>query len=112
VAMYLSQGWALWAFSVAGGIVGAAAVPALGVYGPELFATTARGRANGLISTLGVIGSALGLLIVGSLSDREGGVGHAMPYVAIGPLLLAVLIVVAYPETAHLELEELNPEDR
>ena len=38
VAMYQSQGWALWALSVAGGIIGAAAVPALGVYGPELFA--------------------------------------------------------------------------
>jgi len=112
VGMYLSDGWSLWALSIAGGIVGAAAVPALGVYGPELFATTARGRANGLISTLGVIGSAVGLLIVGSLSDRGGGVGEAMPYVAVGPLLLAVLILVAYPETAHQELEDLNPEDR
>ena len=57
-------------------------------------------------------GSAVGLLIVGTLSDREGGIGAAMPYVAIGPALLAVLILVAYPETAHQELEDLNPEDR
>lgn len=111
VAMYLSQGWSLWAFSIAASIVGAAAVPALGVYGPELFATTARGRANGLISVLGVTGSALGLLVVGSLSDRDGGIGAAMPVVAVGPALLALLILVAYPETAHRELEELNPED-
>jgi MFS family permease len=111
VAMYLSQGWALWALSVAGAVVGAAAVPALGVYGPELFATTARGRANGLITVLGVLGSALGLIVVGTLSDRSGGIGAAMPFVAIGPALLAVLIVVAYPETAHHTLEELNPED-
>ena len=112
VAMYLSQGWALWVLSAAGAIVGAAAVPALGVYGPELFATTARGRANGLITVLGVLGSALGLIVVGTLSDRAGGIGAAMPVVAIGPALLAVLIVVAYPETAHHSLEELNPEDR
>ena len=112
VAMYQSQGWALWALSVAGGIIGAAAVPALGVYGPELFATTARGRANGLITVLGVTGSALGLLIVGTLSDRSGGIAAAIPVVAIGPALLAVLIVVAYPETAHLALEDINPEDR
>ncbi len=111
VAMYLSQGWSLWVLSIAGGIVGAAAVPALGVYGPELFATTARGRANGLITTFGVMGSALGLLIVGSLSDRLGGIEKAIPYVAIGPAILAVLILVAYPETAHRALEELNPED-
>jgi MFS family permease len=112
VAMYLSQGWALWAFSIAATIIGAAAVPALGVYGPELFATTARGRANGLITVLGVTGSAVGLLVVGALSDRSGGLAAAMPVVALGPALLAVLIVVAYPETAHLELEEINPEDR
>jgi predicted MFS family arabinose efflux permease len=112
VAMYLSQGWALWAFSIAATIIGAAAVPALGVYGPELFATTARGRANGLITVLGVTGSAVGLLVVGALSDRSGGLAGAMPVVALGPALLAVLIVVAYPETAHLELEEINPEDR
>jgi hypothetical protein len=30
---------------------------------------------------------------------------------ALGPLALAVLILVAYPETAGRELEELNPED-
>ena len=112
VAMYLSQGWALWAFSIAATIIGAAAVPALGVYGPELFATTARGRANGLITVLGVTGSAVGLLVVGALSDRAGGLASAMPVVALGPAVLAVLIVVAYPETAHLELEEINPEDR
>ena len=111
VAMYLSQGWSLWVLSIAASIVGAAAVPALGVYGPELFATTARGRANGLIAVLGVTGSALGLLIVGSLSDRLGGIDKAIPYVAIGPAILAVLILVAYPETAHRALEELNPED-
>jgi MFS family permease len=112
VAMYLSQGWALWALSIAGGIVGAAAVPALGVYGPELFATTARGRANGMITVLGVTGSALGLLVVGTLSDRSGGIAAAMPVVAVGPALLAVLILVAYPETAHMALEDINPEDQ
>jgi predicted MFS family arabinose efflux permease len=112
VAMYQSQGVSLWAFSIAATIVGAAAVPALGVYGPELFATTARGRANGLISVLGVMGSALGLIVVGSLSDRSGGLAAAMPVVAIGPALLAVLILVAYPETAHRELEDINPEDQ
>ena len=61
---------------------------------------------------LGVTGSALGLLIVGTLSDRSGGIAAAIPVVAIGPALLAVLIVVAYPETAHLALEDINPEDR
>jgi hypothetical protein len=30
---------------------------------------------------------------------------------AIGPALLVVLVLTSYPETAHRELEELNPED-
>jgi hypothetical protein len=35
-----------------------------------------------------------------------------MALLAIGPAILAVLIITAYPETAHLELEEINPEDQ
>jgi hypothetical protein len=30
---------------------------------------------------------------------------------AIGPVLVAVLVFLKYPETAHRKLEELNPED-
>ncbi|MCB1002611.1 MAG: MFS transporter, partial [Acidimicrobiales bacterium] len=98
--------------SAVGSVVGAAAVPALGVYGPELFPTTSRGRTNGIISAVGVVGSSAGLLAAGALSDSLGSFSPAMALLAIGPAILAVLIVVAYPETAHLELEEINPEDR
>ena len=31
---------------------------------------------------------------------------------AVGPAILVVLILVFYPETAHRELEDLNPSDR
>ena len=48
----------------------------------------------------------------GSLSDHCGTFGPAMALLAIGPAILAVLIITAYPETAHLELEEINPEDQ
>ena len=34
-----------------------------------------------------------------------------MAILAIGPILLAVLVILLYPETAGLELETLNPED-
>lgn len=112
VVMYLASSWGLWVASAVGSVVGAAAVPALGVYGPELFPTTSRGRTNGVISAVGVVGSSIGLLLAGSLSDRFGTFGPAMALLALGPAVLAVLIVTAYPETAHLELEEINPEDR
>jgi MFS family permease len=112
VVMYLAASWGIWVASAVGSVIGAAAVPALGVYGPELFPTTSRGRTNGVISAVGVVGSSAGLLIAGSLSDRWGSFGPAITLLAIGPAILAVLIIVAYPETAHLELEEINPEDR
>lgn len=110
VAMFAVTGWPLWAWSTAGSIVGAATVPALGVYGPELFPTALRGRANSVIGVVGRVGSVLGLIAVGFLASHHG-FGVAMAAMAIGPLLLGVLVIVAYPETAHRELEELNPED-
>jgi MFS family permease len=112
VAMYLVSGWGLWFWSVLGAVIGSATIPALLVYGPELFPTTLRGRANGGISLVTVGGTVLGLLSAGLLSDRLGSFGPAMAILSVGPALLAVLILAAFPETAHVELEELNPEDR
>jgi MFS family permease len=112
VAMVLIGGWPMWVLSVAGAICGAMVVPALGVYGPELFPTSLRGRANGAISILGVVGSVLGLAAAGFLSDRWNGLGPALALLSVGPLLMAALVLLAYPETVHRQLEELNPEDR
>jgi MFS family permease len=112
VAMVLLGGWPMWGLSIAAAVTGAMVVPALGVYGPELFPTSLRGRANGIIAILGVTGSVTGLLVAGRLSEEWDGLGPALAVLAAGPLLMAVLVLVAYPETAHRELEELNPEDR
>ncbi len=102
----------LWIGGILGSIIGAAAVPTLGVYGPELFPTDKRGSANGGITLFGVAGSVFALLLVGYLADQWDDLGLAIAVTAIGPVLLAILIWVAYPETANLELEEINPEDR
>ncbi|HTJ73880.1 MAG TPA: MFS transporter [Acidimicrobiales bacterium] len=112
VGFFFARGWAMWLLATVGTVVSAAAIPALGVYGPELFPTGLRGRANGLVAVSSLVGSGAGLVLAGLLSDRIGRIGPAMAVVAAGPLLLAVLIVVAYPETAGRELEDLNPEDR
>ncbi|MDQ1438449.1 MAG: hypothetical protein QOK43_2078, partial [Acidimicrobiaceae bacterium] len=96
---------------VVASIIGGATVPALGVYGPELFPTSLRGKANGLIFALGRIGSVVGLVAVGVLSKRIGTLPPAFALMAFGPAALVVLILVGYPETAGRELEELNPED-
>jgi predicted MFS family arabinose efflux permease len=112
VAFFFARGWAMWLLATVGTVVSAAAIPALGVYGPELFPTGLRGRANGLVAVSSLVGSGAGLVLAGLLSDRIGRIGPAMAVLAAGPLLLAVLVVAAYPETAGRELEDLNPEDR
>jgi MFS family permease len=112
VAMFLSSGPSMWAWSLLGSVIGAMTVPALGVYGPELFSTGVRARANALLVVAGILGSGFGLLAAGPLSDHLGGLGPTLALLAIGPAVLAVLVLTRYPETAHLELEEINPEDR
>ena len=112
VAVYATSGWPQWAWAVVGAMVGGATLPALGVYGPELFPTSLRGRANGLVASLGVLGSVIGLLGAGVLAERLGGLGTALAILAVGPAVLVALVVLAYPETAQRELEDLNPEDR
>ncbi len=112
VGYFFAQGWVMWLFALLGTVTSAAAVPALGVYGPELFPTGLRGRANGLVAVSSLVGSAAGLVLCGVLSDRIGRIGPAMAILSAGPLLLAILVLAAYPETAGKELEELNPEDR
>jgi predicted MFS family arabinose efflux permease len=111
VLMFLTAGPAMWIWSLVGTVIGAIAVPALAVYGPELFPTDARGAANGLINLFSVLGSASGLALAGWLADRAGGLGTAMAVLAIGPAIVVVLILVLFPETASVELEELNPTD-
>ncbi len=112
-ASFFMSGAGLWLATLAGTLIGGMTVPALAVYGPELFGTSNRGSANGWIVTIGVVGSAIGLFATGVLSDAFGGqIGPALALMALGPLVVAVLVITKYPETAGTSLEDLNPEDQ
>lgn len=111
-AFYLSDGFELWLFALSGTILGAFAVPAFKVYEPEMFPTRLRGRANGIITAVTLVGSVTGLVTTGLLTDPLGGLGQALAVVCIGGILAATLILLRFPETANEELEAINPADR
>lgn len=112
VLQFFTSGPTMWVVSIVASVLGGATLPALGVYGPELFPTGTRARSNGVLVVAGVLGASIGLLTAGVLSDELGGLARALAVLAVGPAVLAVLVLRRYPETARLELEDLNPEDR
>jgi len=111
VLMYQSSGWPMWVFSALSVLFGVLVIPALGVYQSEMFGTGSRGRASGAINLLAVTGSVVGLKVAGVLSDHYGRFGPALAILSVGPLIAVGVVLLFYPETAHKELEELNPED-
>ena len=111
VLMYNAVGGWIWLFSGFATLLGALSVPALGVYGPELFPTGSRGLAGGGLTIAGVAGATTGLITAGLMADAFGSFSPTMAILGIAPLLVVLTILLFYPETAHRTLEELNPED-
>jgi MFS family permease len=101
----------MWAAAFAGGITAAMAYPAYAVYRTELFPTGNRGWANGLVTASALLGGSVSIVIIGWLLDRDVSFGTLIAVVGIGQLFGAWLAWRWYPETAHLELEQLNPGD-
>lgn len=111
VGAFAVSGPPLWLLSLAGGMLSSAAYPALAVYRNELFPTANRGRAAGLVTTAALLGGIGGLLATGALLDAGWGYWQVMALLATGQVIVTILVLTAYPETAHQELEALNPED-
>jgi MFS family permease len=111
VGAFAFGGTALWAFALLGGILSSASYPALAVYRTELFPTGNRTRATSLVTAASLIGGIGGLILTGSLLDGGWSYAAVMGTLAIGQVVVTVLVVLYYPETAHQELETLNPED-
>jgi MFS family permease len=112
VAMFAASGWPMWVWSALGSVIAGLVVPAMGVYRPELFPTSLRGKSAGAIDAITLAGSATGLVLVGQLADWWGNFARPIALVSLASLTVAVLVVTRYPETARRSLEDLNPEDR
>ncbi len=109
---FVVEGPPMWAAAFGGGFVGGIALPALSVYRAELFPTGNRGRASGLLTASALLGGSIGLLLVGRLLDRGWSYGQAIGLVALAQIVVVTLVLTKFPETAHRELEELNPLDQ
>jgi MFS family permease len=101
----------MWLAAFGGGFIGGIAYPAIAVYRAELFPTGNRGRAAGLLTASALIGGIAGLLLVGQLLDRGQSYGQVIGLVSLGQVVVVVMVLTRFPETAHRELEDLNPED-
>jgi MFS family permease len=112
LASFLLSGPPMWLMAFLGGFLGGIAYPALAVYRAELFPTGNRGRAAALLTAAALGGGILGIVLVGQMLDAGRSYGHVMGLVGLGPLVVVALVLTSFPETAHRELEELNPEDR
>ena len=111
VCSYAVGGGTLWMVSIAGAVLGGLSYPALAVYRTELFPTGNRGLAGGLVTAAALAGGGVGLLIAGEWL-RHASYALVMGVLSLGAVVVAVLVLRTYPETAHRELEDLNPGDR
>jgi MFS family permease len=109
MVFFLNGSALLWLSSAAAIILGGIAGPALGAFNGEMFPTEIRGTANAFLLVAGVTGSAVGLVLSGSLSDRIG-LGEALALTGIASLV-ASLLVLRLPESADRPLDEVSPSE-
>ena len=112
VTSYSIGGPPMWLAAMLGGIVGAIAFPAVAVYRNELFPTGSRSRASALVTAAALLGGIIGLVVMGALLDGGRTHGVVLGWLATGQLVVVAIVLLWFPETAHRELEDLNPIDR
>jgi MFS family permease len=112
VLSYSVGGPMMWISVFVAGTLGGITYPAIAVYRTELFPTGNRSRAAGLLTASALLGGIGGLVVMGRLLDEGWSHGEVMAMLGLGQIAVVVIVLCWYPETAHRELEELNPEDR
>jgi MFS family permease len=102
----------MWIVAIFGGFAFGLSYPALAVYRGELFPTSVRGLAGGIIMTSALVGGSFGLIGAGRVLDTGVSYGTVMMTLVIGPLIASIVVWFRYPETAHLELEDITTENQ
>ncbi|MBI2168706.1 MAG: MFS transporter [Actinobacteria bacterium] len=106
-AFFVSSGLALWVLGTADAFLASLTAPALRALRPELFPTEVRGTANAAMLVAGLVGSTVGLVGVGLLSDTIS-LGASVAIMGVGPLF-AALLLLPLPEPAGRELDVVSP---
>lgn len=109
-ASFATSGVTMWLAEMLGGLCLGIAYPALGVYRGEMFPTAHRGGGAATVTASNLIGGSAGLIAAGQLLDAGWSYGQVMGTLAVAPLIVSVLVLVSFPETAHRELEEISPD--
>jgi MFS family permease len=112
VVSYSIGGWPMWLAALLGGVIAAIAFPALAVYRNELFPTGNRSLGSALITAAALLGGIVGLLVMGGLLDGGHAHGAVLGWLATAQIAVVAIVLLWFPETAHHELEDLNPIDR
>lgn len=82
--------------------------PAFGAYSSELFPTSLRALSNSTAGAFRVVGQCVSFLVAGVLIGQVGSLPRAVAFLAIGPLLAVVLVVVFFPETKGRRLDDIS----
>ncbi len=106
--VFLTGGVTLWLANTASAVAGAMGGVALGTVQAEMFPTEVRGTSNALLLIASVTGSAIGLVVAGSLFDSIG-TGHALALCGTGALVAAAFLLPLLPESARRALDDVSP---
>jgi len=106
---FLGQGALLWAFMTIAIVAAAPAALAVGTMDAEMFPTEVRGTSNALLLVAYVLGSIVGLVLAGSLSDTIGGLGNAIALCGIAPIIAAIFLLPRLPESGGHALDDVSP---
>jgi len=109
----------VWAFTARGALMIPSVVasmffifailPITSTYNAELFPTEMRTNATAWCNSLmGRPAQVVAPFLVGSLSGVVGGIGNAVCFLAVGPLIAAILIWRLLPETKGIDLADPN----
>ena len=107
---FATSGIAMWSVAIAGGLCLGVSYPALAVYRGELFPTRTRGLAGGIIMTSALMGGIVGLLTAGWTIDAGASYGSVLLALSAFPIIASLIVWFRYPETAHMELEDITHE--